>query len=55
MILDKKLNGILSQEDRALKIFEPSESDKLYEDAIEMIGSMGDVVDSLYKKAEMLK
>ena len=31
MILDKKLNGILSQEDRALKIFEPSESDKLYE------------------------
>ena len=31
MILDKKLNGILSQEDRALKIFEPSESDKVYE------------------------
>ena len=31
MILDKKLNGILSQEDRALKIFEPSESDKLYD------------------------
>lgn len=31
MILDKKLNGILSQEDRALKIFEPSESDKVYD------------------------
>ena len=34
MILDKKLNGILSQEDRALKIFEPSESDKLYDVSI---------------------
>ena len=31
MILDKKLNGILSQEDRALKIFEPSDSDLVYE------------------------
>lgn len=31
MILDKKLVGILSQEDRALQIFEPSESDKVYE------------------------
>ena len=31
MILDKKLIGILSQEDRALQIFEPSESDKVYE------------------------
>jgi len=55
MILDKKLNGILSQEDRALKIFEPSESDKVYDDALEMIEAMGDVVDSLYKKAELLK
>jgi len=55
MILDKKLNGILSQEDRALKIFEPSESDLVYEDALEMIGALEDVVASLYKKAEKLK
>lgn len=55
MILDKKLNGILSQEDRALKIFEPSESDLVYEDALEMIGALEDVVASLYTKAEKLK
>lgn len=55
MILDKKLNGILSQEDRALKIFEPSESDLVYEDALDMIGALEDVVASLYKKAEKLK
>jgi len=55
MILDKKLNGILSQEDRALQIFEPSESDLVYEDALDMIGALEDVVASLYKKAEKLK
>ncbi|CBY09159.1 unnamed protein product [Oikopleura dioica] len=55
MILDKKLIGILSQEDRALQIFEPSESDKVYEDSLEMIGALEDVVASLYKKAEKLK
>jgi len=55
MILDKKLNGILSQEDRALKIFEPSESDLVYDDALEMIGALEDVVASLYQKAEKLK
>lgn len=55
MILDKKLNGILSQEDRALKIYEPSESDLVYEDALDMIGALEDVVASLYKKAEKLK
>ena len=31
MILDKKLNGILSQEDRALQIFEPTETDLVYD------------------------
>lgn len=55
MILDKKLNGILSQEDRALKIFEPSDSDLVYEDALDMIGALEDVVVSLYQKAEKLK
>jgi len=55
MILDKKLNGILSQEDRALQIFEPTETDLVYDDALDMIGALEDVVASLYKKAEKLK
>merc|ERR1712134_94585 len=43
MILDKKLNGILSQEDRALQIFEPTETDLVYDDALDMIGALEDV------------
>lgn len=55
MILDKKFDGILDQELGVLIIFENSEVDKTYENALETIQHMGKVVDSLYHKAKKLQ
>lgn len=52
MILDKKFSGILDQFDDVLIIFEDQVSDKTYSSALEMIHSIGKVVDSLYQEAK---
>ncbi len=54
MILDKKFSGILDQFDDVLIIFEDQVSDKTYSSALEMIHSIGKVVDSLYQEAKRL-
>lgn len=54
MILDKKFDGILDQEQGVLIIFEQSEVDKTYEASLDTIQNMSKVVDSLYHKAKKL-
>ena len=54
MILDKKFQGILDQETRVLIIFEESEGDQTYDDALETISAMSKVVDRLYQAAQKL-
>jgi 26S proteasome regulatory subunit N6 len=54
MILDKKFHGILDQETRVLIIFQESERDETYDNAIETIAAMSKVVDRLYQAAQKL-
>ncbi|CAH1404397.1 unnamed protein product [Nezara viridula] len=54
MILDKKFNGILDQGEGVLIVFEDAIVEKTYEMALEVINSMGKVVDTLYQKAKKL-
>lgn len=54
MILDKKFNGILDQGEGVLIVFEDAVVEKTYEMALEVISSMGKVVDTLYQKAKKL-
>merc|ERR1712142_888206 len=54
MILDKKFQGILDQETRVLIIFEESERDETYDNVIETVGAMSEVVDRLYQAAQKL-
>jgi 26S proteasome regulatory subunit N6 len=51
MILDHKLNGILDQAEGHLRLFEAEDADEVYDDALATVGNLGDVVDSLYAKA----
>lgn len=51
MILDQKIQGILDQETRVLKVFEKKERDTAYEDVIDTISAMSKVVDRLYQSA----
>jgi len=54
MILDKRINGILDQNDGTLIVFDDVAVDKTYELALDTIHAMGKVVDSLYQKAKKL-
>ncbi|CAH1790270.1 unnamed protein product [Owenia fusiformis] len=54
MILDRKFSGILDQGQGVLIIFEETPEDKTYGNSIDIIHSMGKVVDSLYSKAKKL-
>jgi len=54
MILDKKLSGILDQGTGALILFEAKPSDKVYESSLQIVQSIGKVVDSLYSKVKKL-
>jgi len=54
MILDKKFDGILSQGEGALILFDESKTDKTYETTLDVIASMSEVVDGLYQKAKQL-
>jgi 26S proteasome regulatory subunit N6 len=54
MILDKKFNGILDQGAGCLVVFPDQVADKVYPSALEVVDSMGTVVDSLFDKASGL-
>jgi len=54
MILDKKFEGILSQGEGALILFESGKPDKTYDVTLEVISSMSEVVEGLYEKAKQL-
>ena len=54
MILDKKLSGILDQGTGALILFQAKPTDKVYENSLSIIHSIGKVVDSLYTKVKKL-
>eukprot|EP01046_Picozoa_sp_COSAG06_P070310 COSAG06_NODE_19607_length_831_cov_0.618852_1_plen_131_part_01 len=50
MILDKKFNGILDQGLGCLVVFTDTPEDKIYPSALEVVDSLGTVVDSLFEK-----
>lgn len=54
MILDQIFSGILDQGTGCLEIFDLATPDKMYESTLETIKNMGDVVESLYTKAEKI-
>jgi len=54
MILDKQFNGILDQGAGCLVVFADKPPDKVYPNALEVVDSMGTVVDSLFEKASGL-
>ena len=54
MILDKKLLGILDQGRGHLILYPATESDNTYENGLGVISNMGDVVNSLFRRAEAL-
>eukprot|EP01126_Amoeba_proteus_P007885 TRINITY_DN1287_c0_g1_i2.p1 TRINITY_DN1287_c0_g1~~TRINITY_DN1287_c0_g1_i2.p1 ORF type:complete len:427 (+),score=95.70 TRINITY_DN1287_c0_g1_i2:87-1367(+) len=55
MILDKKLKGILDQGNDCLIVFDEEEHDGVYPATLEVISSLGSVVDSLYNRANRLR
>jgi 26S proteasome regulatory subunit N6 len=54
MILDKNLSGILDQGTGALILFDAKPTDKVYENSLSIVQSLGKVVDSLYTKVKKL-
>eukprot|EP00123_Amoebidium_parasiticum_P022227 comp8264_c0_seq1/m.3684 comp8264_c0_seq1/g.3684 ORF comp8264_c0_seq1/g.3684 comp8264_c0_seq1/m.3684 type:complete len:424 (-) comp8264_c0_seq1:82-1353(-) len=54
MILDKKFVGILDQGAGCLNVYDATEEDEAYNSSLEMMASLGKVVDSLYQKAQKL-
>ena len=54
MILDKKFNGILDQGLGCLVVFADAPEDKIYPNVLEVVDSMGTVVDSLFEKCGSL-
>jgi len=54
MILDKKLSGILDQGRGHLLVHEEEAGDSMYENAVQVIGNMDNVVNSLFKRAHSI-
>ncbi|KAK9898553.1 PCI-domain-containing protein, partial [Cystobasidium minutum MCA 4210] len=54
MILDNVFHGILDQGAGCLLIFDDPEEDKTYDASLDVMKHVGQVIDSLYKKAEKL-
>eukprot|EP01062_Namystynia_karyoxenos_P074244 TRINITY_DN71110_c0_g1_i1.p1 TRINITY_DN71110_c0_g1~~TRINITY_DN71110_c0_g1_i1.p1 ORF type:complete len:484 (+),score=240.04 TRINITY_DN71110_c0_g1_i1:97-1548(+) len=50
MILDKKLKGILDQANRCVNVFDDTEADSTYPDALDTISQLHKVVDALIDK-----
>jgi len=55
MILDKLFHGVLDQGRGCLLVFDEIEGDDTYAAAINTLGQVGNVVDSLYSKATKLE
>ncbi|KAN0061766.1 26S proteasome regulatory subunit rpn6 [Thecaphora frezii] len=54
MILDKVFHGILDQGAGCLVVYDEPQEDKIYEVTLETLKHVGNVIDSLYKKANKL-
>ncbi|KNE63977.1 hypothetical protein AMAG_09039 [Allomyces macrogynus ATCC 38327] len=54
LILDGKLKGVLDQGACVLIVYEETQTDQTYHDALETVKKLGTVVDSLYQKAATL-
>jgi 26S proteasome regulatory subunit N6 len=54
MILDKKLFGTLDQAKDCLIVYDAPEEDEMYPTVLKIFDNLGDVVDSLFKKANKL-
>ena len=54
MILDKKFQGTLDQGAGCLEVFEAPTQDKVYPTAIEVLESMGRVVDTLFTRSHKI-
>ncbi|KAJ3362072.1 hypothetical protein GGF32_006525 [Allomyces javanicus] len=54
LILDGKLKGVLDQGACVLIVYEETQTDQTYHDALETVKKLGTVVDSLYQKARRL-
>lgn len=54
MILDNKILGTLDQGRGQLLVYESTELDKTYEYGLEVLGNLGEVVDSLFRRAQKL-
>eukprot|EP00484_Ammonia_sp_Unknown_P027660 CAMPEP_0197038120 /NCGR_PEP_ID=MMETSP1384-20130603/15134_1 /TAXON_ID=29189 /ORGANISM="Ammonia sp." /LENGTH=426 /DNA_ID=CAMNT_0042468515 /DNA_START=80 /DNA_END=1360 /DNA_ORIENTATION=- len=54
MILDKKFNGILDQGSGSIIVFEQEPETTAYDNALQTIGVLNDVVDQLFDKAKSL-
>ncbi len=52
MILDKKLNGILDQGRGQLLVYDPEPADAIFDDSLTIMHSMGEVVSTLFQRAE---
>jgi 26S proteasome regulatory subunit N6 len=55
MILDKVFYGILDQGNGCLIVYDEPEDDKTYEASLETFKHIGQVVESLYTKAQKLR
>jgi len=54
MILDKELHGTLAQGTGHLIVHAPTDDDPIYGASVDVIKNMGDVVESLFRRAEAL-
>ncbi|SAM62586.1 related to 26S proteasome non-atpase regulatory subunit Rpn6 [Ustilago bromivora] len=54
LILDRRLHGILSQDEGCLVVYDQPVEDKSYQLTLDTLKHVGTVVDSLYKKANKL-
>lgn len=52
MILDKKLNGTLDQGAGCLEVFAPAPPDSVYPAALDVMSSLGRVVDTLFARSQ---
>ncbi len=54
MILDKKFCGTLDQGSGCLEVFEARPNDAVYPTALEVVDSMGRVVDTLFTRSQKI-
>lgn len=55
MILDKKLNGSMDQENGLLIIMEEVEMNTLYHDSLEILKNMDESMNALFERSKKIK